>query len=47
MANPLVEILKVAGKVKSANKAKLALNELKRFFTGEAAAEKQLNKLAK
>lgn len=32
---------------KLANKTKLALNGLERFFTGEAAAEKQLNKLAK
>lgn len=30
-----------------ASKSGLALNRLKRFFTGEAAAEKQLNKLAK
>ena len=33
--------------VKLVNKAKLASNGLKRFLTGEAAAEKQLNKLAK
>ena len=32
---------------KLVNKAKLASNVLKRFFTGEAAAEKKLNKLAK
>lgn len=32
---------------KLANKAKLASNQLKRVFTGEAAAEKQLNRLAK
>ena len=32
---------------KLANKAKLASNGLRRIFTGEAAAEKQLNKLAK
>lgn len=30
-----------------ASKSGLALNRLKRFFAGEAAAEKQLNKLAK
>lgn len=32
---------------KLVNKAKLASNELRRIFTGEAAAEKKLNKLAK
>ena len=32
---------------KLVDKAKLISNKLKRFFTGEAAAEKQLNKLAK
>lgn len=32
---------------KLVNKAKLASNGLRRIFTGEAAAEKQLNKLAK
>lgn len=32
---------------KLANKAKLASNQLKRVFTGEAVAEKQLNRLAK
>lgn len=32
---------------KLANKAKLASNRLQRIFTGEAAAEKKLNKLAK
>ena len=33
--------------LKLVNKAKLASNGLKRFLTGEAAAEKKLNKLAK
>lgn len=32
---------------KLVNKAKLASNGLRRIFTGEAAAEKKLNKLAK
>lgn len=32
---------------KLVNKAKLASNKLQRIFTGEAAAEKQLNRLAK
>ena len=32
---------------KLVNKAKLASNELRRIFTGEAAAEKKFNKLAK
>lgn len=32
---------------KLVNKAKLASNRLGRIFTGEAAAEKKLNKLAK
>ena len=43
----ILQFGKLANKAKLADKAKLALNRLERIFTGEATAEKQLNKLAK
>ena len=43
----ILQFGKLANKAKLANKTELAFNWLKRVFTGEAAAEKQLNKLAK
>lgn len=43
----ILQLIKSASKAKLADKAKLASNWLKRVFTGEAAAEKQLNRLAK
>lgn len=43
----ILQFAKSASKAKLANKTELAFNWLKRIFTGEAAAEKKLNKLAK